>query len=500
MALGLTPARIAIRPLLVSAQIAILGVILGLGVGLLIGRAFGEVLQSMMPLPVFVTPFQPQAYLQAALLGLVVPLLATMIPVMRAVRVEPVEAIQTGHLVAKGGGLSPLLARLPLPGRVLTQLPLRNLLCAPRRALMTLLGIAAAIALLVLIMGALDSFDATLEKARAELIQDEPRRMVVEFDSFYPADSFVPQAISQEPAVGRADPVLMLAGSVTQGESTLDISIHLIPMESAVWRPTLAGGRYPGDRPGLLLAANAAAELGLESGDTVSLRHPRRTGLLAYEWVESEVEVSGIHQLPLRPQAYMDLDQAELMGLTGLVNALQVTPAPGISQDQLRQQLFDQRGVVSVQTVSAVIHVFEELIGQFVDMFLVIQAAAVMLAGLLAYNSTSINLDERTREVATMFAYGVRIRTVLRVAVVETLLTSLAGTALGCGLGGLLLIFMMRNVFTSTVPDIDVSISLQPWSLVTAVLVGVVVAVVTPLLNGRRLARIDIPAALRVME
>ena len=95
-----------------------------------------------------------------------------------------------------------------------------------------------------------------------------------------------------------------------------------------------------------------------------------------------------------------------------------------------------------------------------------------------------------------MFAFGVRVRTVLRVAVVETLLTSLAGTALGCALGAILLVFMMQYVFTTTVPDIDVAISLQPQTLLTAVLIGVIVAVVTPLLNGRRLLRINIPSAL----
>lgn len=500
MALGLPPRRIAIRPILVAGQIAVLGMLFGLAIGLLVGRAFGDVLQTMMPLPVFRTPFQPRIYLEAAALGTILPLLATLIPVTRALRVEPVEAIQTGHLVAKGGGLAPLLARFSLPGRVLTQMPLRNTLCAPRRALLTLLGIAAAITLLVLVMGTLDSFDLTLEKARTELLQDEPRRMVVQLDFFYPADSPILSGISQTPAVGAADPLLKLAGAIMHEDATIDIVLDLIDMKSPVWRPALSSGRYPDQRPGLLLAANAARELGLGPGDQLTLRHPRRTGLLTYDWAESEVEVSGIHQLPIRSRAYMDIQQAEMMGLSGLVNALHVTPARGTSQDELKQLLFDQAGVASVQPVSAVIRVFEELIAEFADMFLVMQAAAVMLAALMAYNSASINFDERARELATMFAFGVRIRTALRVAIVETLLTSLIGTAIGCGLGALALAFMLRSVFTSTAPEIDVAITLEPVTVMMAVLIGVLVAVLTPLLNGRKLTRMDIPAALRVME
>lgn len=500
MALGLPPRRIAIRPLLIAVQIASLGVLLGLAIGWLIGRAFGDVLQSMMPLPVFLMPFQPRVVLEAAALGLVLPLLATLIPVIRALRVEPVDAIRTGHLVAKGGGLAPLLARFSLPGRILSQMPFRNLLCAPRRSLMTVFGIAAAITLLVLVMGVLDSFDVTLAKGRSEILQDEPRRMIVQFDAIYPVDSPQLSNISQDPAIGASDPLLKLAGSLKHGGVTIQIALDLVNLNSQIWRPSLASGRYPEQEPGLLIAANAARDLGVEPGDTITLRHPQRTGLLTYDWVESEIEVSGIHQRPVRSQTYLDIRHAGVMGLTGLVNALHVTPAPAISQDELKQRLFDQAGVASVQPVTAVIQVFEELIGEFVDMFLVMQAAAVILAALMAYNSASINLDERARELATMFAFGVPIRTALRVAIVETLLTSLIGTAIGCGLGALVLIFMLRQVFATTAPDIDVIISLQLQTLITAVLIGVLVAIFTPLLNSRKLTRMDIPAALRVME
>lgn len=139
MALGLPPYLIALRPLLVAIQIAVLGVILGLVIGVFLGNDFGDPILRMMPLPVFEMPFQPRVFAEAALLGIVLPFVATLIPVICALRVEPVDAIRTGHLIAKGGGWTPAWAYRLVTARVLTQMPFRNVLRAPRRALLTFL-------------------------------------------------------------------------------------------------------------------------------------------------------------------------------------------------------------------------------------------------------------------------------------------------------------------------------------------------------------------------
>jgi len=423
-----------------------------------------------------------------------------LLPVIQALRVEPVDAIKTGHLVAKGGGLASTITLRQWTARVLTRMPLRNLLLAPRRTVFTLLGIAAAITLLVLIMGMLDSFDATLRRARSELLQTSPQRMVVQLDFFYPSGSPVVAAMSQASTVSAADPSLQLGGYLMHNGATIETLLEMVNMDSHLWRPTVTSGAYPGTQLGVLISENAARDLGVRPGDTITLRHPQRTGLFSYGWKETEVNVSGIHALPLRFETFMDIQQAGVMGLEGLTNALQVIPASGMTQDQVKQQLFDQAGVASIQPISALIRLFEELIGEFVAIFSVLQVVVVILALLIAYNSTSINLDERAREMATMFAFGVRIRTGLRVAVVETLLTSVLGTVLGCGLGIMILTFMLNNVFAEVIADFDIHVMVHPVTFGVALIVGVMVAVLTPILNLPKMLRMDIPSTLRVME
>jgi putative ABC transport system permease protein len=133
MSLGTPPRLLAVRPLLVGLEIALLGVVFGIGVGFLVGWLVGGLFRTYQPLPVWETPFQPLTFLRSAALGLVVPFLASAYPVWRAVRVPPVEAIRTGALTAKTGGLAPVLARIPLPGNSFVQMPFRNVLRTPRR-------------------------------------------------------------------------------------------------------------------------------------------------------------------------------------------------------------------------------------------------------------------------------------------------------------------------------------------------------------------------------
>ena len=73
MALGVPRPRLAIRPLLIGVQVGVLGTIAGLGVGILIGNALRDLLESFLPLPNYVTPFQFGVFMRGAALGLLPP-------------------------------------------------------------------------------------------------------------------------------------------------------------------------------------------------------------------------------------------------------------------------------------------------------------------------------------------------------------------------------------------------------------------------------------------
>ena len=61
-----------------------------------------------------------------------------------------------------------------LPGGSLANLPLRNVLRTPRRTIMTLLGIAAVVTIVIALSGMIDAFDATLSDIRHEALAGSP--------------------------------------------------------------------------------------------------------------------------------------------------------------------------------------------------------------------------------------------------------------------------------------------------------------------------------------
>jgi putative ABC transport system permease protein len=130
----------------------------------------------------------------------------------------------------------------------------------------------------------------------------------------------------------------------------------------------------------------------------------------------------------------------------------------------------------------------------------IVEMAALALALLIAFNSASIAMEERVREQATMFAFGLPVRTVLRLLVTESLLIGLIGTVVGIGTGYLAARWIIRVFTTSTVPEIGMTAILSAGTVGLSAVLGVLVVAAAPVLALRRLTRLDIPSRLRVLE
>jgi putative ABC transport system permease protein len=187
------------------------------------------------------------------------------------------------------------------------------------------------------------------------------------------------------------------------------------------------------------------------------------------------------------------------LGLAGIANGLQVVPAPRASVGDVQRALFEVPGVTSVQSVDTTVRVLRDLIDQFGGIFRVVEWFVALLALLVAFNAASINVDERAREHATMFAFGLRVRTLVRMMGVEGLLVGLVAGALGVGLGILALDALLQQALADS-PEVGLVHALDPDTILMAVGIGVVAAVAAAVLTVRRLRRMDVPSTLRVME
>ncbi|KUL25604.1 FtsX-like permease family protein [Actinoplanes awajinensis] len=495
MALGVPSRLLAVRPLLFGAQVALLGVVLGLLVGWAIGIPLRSLFTDMVPLPIWRTPLQLDVFAQAAALGFVLPFAAVAWPIWRALRVQPVQAIRVGHLAARSGGLVGFLPRLRLPGPGYHQIPVRNVLRTPRRSALTALGIAAAITTLVTVVGFLDTFRGTLDRASDELLHAAPDRVAVTLDTFQPRNGDVVRRVATLPEVGSVDVGLLAAATARSGGHQVDLAIEVVARHAS-WTPTLTEGTAAG---GIVLAGKAARDLDIHVGDSVTVAHPQATAA-GLRTVQTRMRVAGVHPNPMRMLAYLDPDSAAAFGMAGTTNLLTVTPAAGAGPETVRRALLAVPHVASAQTAQASTDGMKASLDEFVGILQVAAAVTLLLALLIAFNTTTIGVDERGREHATMLAFGLPPRTVLGMTTVETVLIGGVGTVVGI-LGGYgLLRWLTATTIPSVLPEIGVTAALSARTVLEALALGVLTVAIAPLFTLRRTRRMDISATLRVME
>ena len=501
MALGQPRWQIALRPVLMGFEIAVLGVIFGVGVGLLVGAGLRAVMVSLQPLPVFITSFRGWAFARAAAIGLMLPILATLWPVWRAVRVNPIDAIRTGHLAAKGVSVSPWVQRLTAHGKSLNLMPFRNVLRAPRRTVLTAIGVGVSITALVGVVGALDSYYATIDRGAAEVRTGGTDRLEVDLAGVLPASDGVVGALADIPGVRATAASLRIGGSlIGDGGTRIDVQLELLDPDNDVWHPTVSGAVDAEGLPGIVLAEKAAADLGVRPGDRITVRHPvRLAGQTAFGSVDEPMRVVGLHPYPIRTFAYLDEAEADRFGMVGAANVVQLALAPGADQDAVKRAVFELPGVASAQPADATVTVLQDLMSTFTDIFRFVELFVLALALLIAFNAAAINVDERAREHATMFAFGVPPRAVLRGITIEGLLVGLLATAFGVGLGLLAVRWIVGGAATDA-PDLGLNVVVTAGTIALAFLLGVIAVGLAPLFTFRRLRRMDIPSTLRVME
>lgn len=497
MALGARRRTIALRPLLVGFQIAVLGVLFGIGVGLLVNAAMKVVLAEFLPLPVWLTPFRVGPFAVAAALGFVATFVAVVVPVWRALRVPPIDAIRTGHLAVRGTGTAGWLRIIP--GDSFAKIPFRNIMRAPRRTVLTAVGIGASITVLVGMVVMIDSYIGTIDLGAAEVTRGTPNRIVVGLDTFHLESEAGVRMVMESPSVADAEPVLKVpAAALGPDDTELELLVEVMDLDSDLWHPTVVEGEARDD--GILLSRLAAQDLGVGVGDTVTVRHPVREGLTSFALLESDLRVTGLHPHPFRFVAYLDTNLGSLLGMAGFTNSLSVDPAPGVDLSELQRELFSVPAVASVQRAGGVAEILRDFIGQIVGILRVAEAASVLLILLIAFNSASVGFDERAREHATMMAYGVKRRTIMRMAMVESGTVGVLSAMLGVAGGFLFVRWGVVTNLQETLPEIDVTITYSAVLLVSVALIGIVAVAVAPLLTWRKLRKTDIPSTLRLME
>jgi putative ABC transport system permease protein len=123
--------------------------------------------------------------------------------------------------------------------------------------------------------------------------------------------------------------------------------------------------------------------------------------------------------------------------------------------------------------------------------------SAALLAVIVLYNLTNININERIREIATIKVLGFNAGEPASYVFKENMVLTVAGSIFGLGLGRLLLEFIMMQVKIDMVWFRTV---LTPTSCILAVVLTLLSAVMVEFMFYFKLEKINMAEALKSVE
>jgi putative ABC transport system permease protein len=475
--------------LLFSGCIALAGSLLGLALSYPIGKLFTEAYAAEFGLPFVAAQFHPAAAVEAIAITLLICVAAGLSPARTAARMPPAQAMHFDPAATLVKGSVPLVERLLTPAihlGITTKTVLRNLFRNRRRTLTTALGFVFALIVLLACWALYDGMDHMLQvqfeqtdrwDLRATFAQIEPHSVLDEVKSWpgvKAAEVTIELPVTMESETGRKYAVLTAIAP--------DASLHGFQLPRG---RTSQEVLVPGH---VLISAAVGEELQVQTGDSITLQTPLGSQSVIVDTSNREVMNAGIY-------AELPWVQEVAGGLTGLNGLLLQVEGP--RQRDVRKMLYELPGVSAVDFKEEIAFGWQSLMGIYYLMMGMFLVFALIIAGAVMFNTATVNVLEREREIATMRALGQNRRRLWRMLISEDLLIGLISLLPGLMLARVVTYYLFQVFNTSADFYLPFYISPHSYAVVTLVIFGAALPAQT--LAMRRVGRISLAEATKII-
>lgn len=393
-----------------------------------------------------------------------------------------------------------------MSGNPIRKVALRNLAAHKVRLALTVLSVVLGTAF---ITGSF-VFTDTLQRTFDDIFGDVAQGVDVRVSSEENGGSGVPiedlETVSTLPGVERTSPtigggviVLDSEGAAIQTGGAPAEGYAYIPPDRIVGEPQKFVDGGPPVEDGQIALNTSAAERGsLTVGD--------ETTVLTIGQGMVPVTISGTYELDTDTGGYIGAlfteEQASALFTDGRhIGFLDVAGDGSRSPDELRDEIAAALPDLKVQTGAEVTEETKSQVAEalnFLNYFLLAFGAIALLVGtFIIYNTFSMIVAQRLRELALLRAIGASRQQVGRSVTLEAFVVGVIGSALGIA-AGVALAYGLRAALNAA--DLGLpsgTLQLSPRTVIVALLVGIVVTMVSAYAPARRATRVPPVAAMR---
>ncbi|MDO8108466.1 ABC transporter permease [Isoptericola sp. b441] len=475
---GRVVGHFVLQGLLVGLVGSVLGTALGAPLTVLISRAY----TTELGIPDTVVTGHPDLAVIGVALGAVVGVLGAAVPAFVAARTVPAEAMRNQAALPRPGRWSRLVARWRrLPAT--TRMALRDVVRNPRRTFATMLGSVLGLVLVLAAVGMMTSMVAALDEQYGT-VQREDASIVVAPGTA----SHVGAQVSALPDVAAVEQVLAARVTVAYQGSGYATDLQGFDPGTTMHGFVTAAGpvALPGD--GVLAGAGLADRLGVRVGDTLTVHDSAGQA--------TSVRLAGLLDEPLGTMLY---------GTPATVRSLASDASPVLlvrfdgglgtaARDQLRSTITAMPDVLAYTDTRALLTMVQSFLGLFWAFVGVIVVLGGVLALAVIQVTMSVNLVERTTELATLRAAGVSVRRAAGVVATENMVATALGLPIGL-VAGVLAARWTLGLFGTDM--FHLSLSIGWWVLALAGLGVLAAAGASQLPAARSIRRLDVARVVR---
>jgi len=486
-ALGYTNFTIAMHYIMLSALIAVIGVLIGWGLGTWAARGMALMYAEFFTFPYLIFSVSKFTYVLSGVLGLLSAALGAVFNAMKAARLAPAVAMSPPAPPNFRRGLFDRLfasMRLSQP----TMMILRGIMRWPLRASLTSLGMALGVAVLVASSFFDDSMEEILDVA---FFQSNRQDAILLLSGDQPLS--VLEDIERLPGILRAEGQYSLPVRLTNGHLEKRVSIEASWPNADLSRVIDPDGKViEAPAEGILLTKRLAGQLDVRPGEWIDVE------FLTGRREEHHLVVSGIVTQYFGMGAYMDAEYAaRLFRQSPRISAANVLVDEN-RIDELHQELKNTPNLAGLIMLTDTRQTFRDTIKENIVIQSVIYIAiAAMITIGVTYNSARIQLSERARELASLRILGFTNAEVSYILMGETLLLAIVAQPLGWAVGALLA-WGMSFAFASDLYTIPVVLKNHTFGF--ASVVALVAAVGSVLVVRRRLDTLDLVSVMKTRE